>query len=86
MGDLRYWVCQVCKQGQVDDEKPTKCLNCGEVGGAWKSTPASNMGSFRTYKCTHCDHTVEERQPPRYPCSWCGSNSWKVFHGYDNEW
>lgn len=78
---MRYWVCQSCKQGQVDDEKPTKCLNCGKVGGSWKSSDVTNMGSFKLYKCSDCDYSVEERQPPTYPCPCCGSKHWKIFKG-----
>ena len=82
---MRYWVCQTCKSGQVDIEKPTVCMNCGEVGGAWKSSDVGNMGSFRMYICTNCElRTVEERQPPTYPCDYCGGRSWRVFNGYDN--
>ena len=84
MGDLRYWVCQVCKQGVVDEEKPTECEYCGAIGGGWKSTPASNMGSFRTYKCKKCENTVEDRRPPKEPCFFCGANSWEIFHGFDD--
>lgn len=83
---LQYWVCQVCKQGQVNDDKPIMCSNCGEIGGEWKSTDVSNMGSFKVYKCKNCENTVEERRPPTYPCSHCDSFSWEIFHGYDNEW
>ena len=73
----KYWVCQSCKSGQVDDEKPTKCLNCGKVGGQWKSS--QDIGSFKLYKCANCENTVEERQPPKYSCSHCGSKRWEIY-------
>ncbi len=77
---MRYWICQSCKQGQVDDEKPTKCLNCGKVGGSWKSSDVKNMDSFKIYECTKCNNSVTERRPPTYRCS-CGANSWRLFRG-----
>ena len=79
---LRYWVCQSCKYGHVSDTKPTKCPECGEVGGDWKSSDVTRMGRFRMYKCSNCERTVEERQPPTYPCDICGARSWRVFNGY----
>ena len=75
---LQYWVCQECKQGQTNDEKPTMCLNCGKVGGEWKSTDVTNMDSFKTYMCTNCYMSVEEPRTPTYPCI-CGANSWEIY-------
>lgn len=79
---MRYWVCQSCKYGCVDVTKPTKCNNCGEVGGAWKSSDVTKMGSFKSYMCTNCERVVEERRPPTYPCDVCGQRSWKIFNAY----
>ena len=77
---LRYWVCQSCKNGQlVSDTKPTRCPDCGKVGGGWKSSDVTKMCSFRTYECSYCGRTVEERRPPTYPCDVCGNWSWRVF-------
>ena len=63
---MRYWVCQCCKYGHVNETKPTKCPECGEMGGKWKSSDVCNMGSFRMYMCLNCERCVEERQPPTY--------------------
>ena len=80
---MRYWVCQSCKTGCVNETKPTVCENCGKVGGEWKSSATANMRSFKMYICEGCDlRVVEERQPPTYPCDMCGKRKWKIFNGY----
>ena len=78
---MKYWVCQSCKSGQVDEVQPTKCDHCGKVGGSWKSSNVTNMGSFKLYECPNCHYSVEERNPPRYSCPSCGSHNWKIYNG-----
>ena len=77
--NLRYWVCQSCKEGHVNNTKPTRCPVCGEVGGGWKSSDVAKMGSFRMYECSYCQlRTVEERRLPTYLCDFCGKRGWRV--------
>ncbi len=78
---MRYWVCQTCKEGHVNDDTPTQCPNCGKIGGKWKSSDVNKMLSFKMYVCGYCHRTVEERQPPKYPCDFCGEKNWKLFKG-----